>query len=235
MAAVLPGQPVYAALLATFFQYGVALHDLEIERIAAGEATLGEKREMAQEIWQKVRGQWLKDYVLFPALAGPSSPLVLAGNATANLIRNLWTFMIIFCGHFPDGTQEFTEEETENETRGQWYFRQLLGSANLTGGKLFHVMSGQPQPPDRAPPVPRHPGAPLRGDLGGGARDLRALRDSVQLRPADQAVRQRRPQDRAAWRCRTASVARAATRTPRSPPSPTSGLSRRRPKRPILG
>ncbi len=50
--------------------------------------------------------------------------------------------MIIFCGHFPDGTQEFTEEETENETRGQWYFRQLLGSANLTGGKLFHIMSG---------------------------------------------------------------------------------------------
>jgi fatty acid desaturase len=136
------GNPVYAALLATFFQYGVAMHDLEIERIAAGDATLGEKREMAQEIWQKVRGQWLKDYVLFPALSGPSFPLVLAGNATANLTRNLWSFMIIFCGHFPDGTQEFTEEETENETRGQWYFRQLLGSANLTGGKLFHLMSG---------------------------------------------------------------------------------------------
>ena len=136
------GNPVYALLLMLFFEWGVAMHDLEIERIAAGEATLGEKREMAQEIWQKVRGQWLKDYVLFPALSGPSFPLVLAGNATANLTRNLWSFMIIFCGHFPDGTQEFTEEETENETRGQWYFRQLLGSANLTGGKLFHLMSG---------------------------------------------------------------------------------------------
>jgi NADPH-dependent stearoyl-CoA 9-desaturase len=136
------GNPVYATLLAAFFQYGVALHDLETERIAAGEATLGEKREMAAEIWQKVRGQWLKDYVLFPALSGPSFPFVLAGNATANLTRNLWSFMIIFCGHFPDGTQEFTEEETENETRGQWYFRQLLGSANLIGGKLFHVTSG---------------------------------------------------------------------------------------------
>jgi fatty acid desaturase len=136
------GNPVYATLLAMFFQYGVALHDLETERIAAGETSLGEKREMAQEIWQKVRGQWLKDYVLFPALSGPSFPFVLAGNATANLTRNLWSFMIIFCGHFPDGTQEFTEEETENETRGRWYFRQLLGSANLTGGKLFHLMSG---------------------------------------------------------------------------------------------
>ena len=50
--------------------------------------------------------------------------------------------MIIFCGHFPDGTQEFTVEETQNESRGMWYFRQILGSANLTGGKLFHLLSG---------------------------------------------------------------------------------------------
>jgi fatty acid desaturase len=49
---------------------------------------------------------------------------------------------IIFCGHFPDGTQQFTEEQAENETRGEWYYRQLLGSANLTGGKLFHILAG---------------------------------------------------------------------------------------------
>ena len=36
----------------------------------------------------------------------------------------------------------FSEEETQNESRGAWYRRQLLGSANITGGKLFHVMSG---------------------------------------------------------------------------------------------
>jgi fatty acid desaturase len=57
-------------------------------------------------------------------------------------MRNLWSFTIIFCGHFPDGTQEFSEEETKDETRGQWYHRQLLGSANLEGGKLFHILSG---------------------------------------------------------------------------------------------
>ena len=136
------GNPLYAALLATFFQYGVALHDLETERIVAGETSWREKREMLGDIWRKVRGQTLKDYVLFPVLSGPSLPLVLAGNATANLARNLWSFTIIFCGHFPDGTHEFTEEEEANETRGQWYYRQLLGSANLTGGKLFHILSG---------------------------------------------------------------------------------------------
>jgi NADPH-dependent stearoyl-CoA 9-desaturase len=136
------GNPLYAALLAAFFQYGVALHDLETEQIAAGKVRLADKRGMLKDIWGKVRGQTLKDYVLFPLLSGPSFPLVLAGNATANLTRNLWAFTIIFCGHFPDGTHEFSEQQAENETRGEWYYRQLLGSANLTGGKLFHVMAG---------------------------------------------------------------------------------------------
>jgi NADPH-dependent stearoyl-CoA 9-desaturase len=136
------GNPLYAVLLAIFFQYGVALHDLELERLSTGKASLGEKRDMIRSIWGKVRKQTLKDYLLFPILTGPSAPLTVAGNATANLTRNLWAFTIIFCGHFPDGTQEFTEEETADETRGEWYHRQLLGSANLTGGKLFHVLSG---------------------------------------------------------------------------------------------
>jgi fatty acid desaturase len=136
------GNPLYAALLAIFFQYGVAIHDLELERVGTGRAGLGEKRDMIRSIWGKVRQQTLKDYVLFPLLTGPSAPLTVAGNATANLTRNVWAFTIIFCGHFPEGTQEFTEEETADETRGQWYHRQLLGSANLTGGKLFHVLAG---------------------------------------------------------------------------------------------
>jgi fatty acid desaturase len=88
--------------------------------------------------------QWqaLKDYVAFPLLAGPFAPWVFAGNLSANLIRNIWSFMIIFCGHFPEDVQEFSIEETKAETRGMWYFRQVLGSANLTGGKLFHILSG---------------------------------------------------------------------------------------------
>ena len=136
------GNLLWAGLLATFFQYGVALHDLETERIAAGETTLKEKLPLLKEIGRKVGRQSAKDYVLFPLLAGPGAPFTFAGNMTANLARNLWSYAIIFCGHFPDGVEEFTEEECENETRGEWYYRQLLGSANLTGGKLFHIMSG---------------------------------------------------------------------------------------------
>ena len=136
------GNPLWAALLATFFEYGVALHDLEVERIAEGEVSLADKRELLKGIAAKVRGQALKDYVLFPALSGPLFVFPLAGNATANVVRNLWAFTIIFCGHFPEGTHEFSEAEAANETRGQWYHRQLLGSANLSGGRLFHILAG---------------------------------------------------------------------------------------------
>ena len=38
--------------------------------------------------------------------------------------------------------EEFSEEEVEDETRGGWYVRQMLGSANLTGSRLFHILSG---------------------------------------------------------------------------------------------
>ena len=136
------GNPAYAFLLMVLFQYGVAVHELESERIRAGEISLADKRAVLQEIWAKARRQLAKDYVAFPLLAGPMAPFVFTGNLSANLIRNIWSFAIIFCGHFPDGTSEFTVEETHNESRGQWYFRQILGSANLTGGRLFHVLSG---------------------------------------------------------------------------------------------
>jgi linoleoyl-CoA desaturase len=136
------GNPVYAFLLMTFFQYGVALHDLESENLITGKRKMSENKELWAGIWRKVGKQTLKDYVLFPALTGPQFLTTLSANATANLVRNLWAYSIIFCGHFPSGVATFTEEETENESRGAWYVRQMMGSANITGSKLFHVMSG---------------------------------------------------------------------------------------------
>ncbi len=66
----------------------------------------------------------------------------LTANVLANIIRNVWSYGIIFCGHFPDQTYTFTQEEVAGETRGGWYVRQLTGAANIDGGPLFHVMSG---------------------------------------------------------------------------------------------
>ena len=136
------GNPVWAFLLMMFFQYGVALHDLEVDQILAGKRTHAQNKPLLRGIWRKTGRQTLKDYVLFPLLSGPLFASTLTANATANLVRNLWAYSIIFCGHFPAGVATFTEEECEDETRGHWYVRQMLGSANITGGKLFHILTG---------------------------------------------------------------------------------------------
>jgi NADPH-dependent stearoyl-CoA 9-desaturase len=141
------GNPVYAFLLMIFFEWGVAMHDLEVENIVKGTRTMEDNKELHAGIMRKVRRQALKDYLLFPALTGPLFPLTFVGNATANLVRNIWAFNIIFCGHFPAGAETFSQEECADgpdgrETRGHWYYRQVLGSANISGGKLFHLMSG---------------------------------------------------------------------------------------------
>ncbi|QCW51468.1 acyl-CoA desaturase [Nocardioides dongxiaopingii] len=136
------GQPVYNALLASLFQWGVALHDLDIERIRKMEKDPKEMKRQLRQIVRKGRNQILKDYVVYPALSGPRWRQTLAANATANVTRNLWSYVIIFCGHFPDGALHFTEDEIEDETRAEWYLRQILGAANFKGGPLLHILSG---------------------------------------------------------------------------------------------
>ena len=134
--------PLYAAALATLFQYGVMLHGVEVEKITRGDKDRADLISQLREVGRKFSGQSLKDYVLFPLLTGPSAPFTFGANLTANFVRNVWAFTIIFCGHFPDGVATFNEEEAEGETRGQWYLRQMLGSANIEGSQIFDVMSG---------------------------------------------------------------------------------------------
>src|SRR6185369_2981852 len=136
------GNPVYNFLLGTLFEWGVAAHGLETTKYRKGEKSLAEVKKDLRIIGKKVGKQVGKDYVVFPALAGPNWKHTLRANAVANLIRNYWSYMVIFCGHFPDGAEKFTREEFEAETRAEWYLRQMLGSANFHAGPLMAFMSG---------------------------------------------------------------------------------------------
>jgi linoleoyl-CoA desaturase len=135
-------QPLAYALLATLFEYGIAFYDVDVFGIALGRTTKQSAREKLKETGRKIRRQVVKDYVLFPALTGPAFVSTLTANVAANLIRNVWTNAVIFCGHFPDGAEKFTMDEFENETKAEWYLRQMLGSANFRGGKLMTFMTG---------------------------------------------------------------------------------------------
>ena len=169
-------QPLYNLLLMGFFEWGVAMHDLNFEAIRKGEKPKAKALAELRAIGLKARRQAVKDYIAFPllsaaasvgsaaALSGrrstarvgrearlaPSSrraaartlKVTLTANFTSNIVRNVWAHSIIFCGHFPDQTYTFSEQEVAEETRGAWYVRQLLGSANIEGGQLFHFVSG---------------------------------------------------------------------------------------------
>jgi fatty acid desaturase len=195
-------QPLYNLLLMGFFEWGVALHDLNFDAIHSGEKSKEQLVEELKAIGVKARRQAVKDYIAFPLLSaaiagtvgaatarataaraattpvgeGPTASVIararasrdpratpttsaaairgaseaagrafkstLAANFTANIVRNVWAYSIIFCGHFPDQTYTFSQAEVANETRGSWYVRQLLGSANIDGGPLFHFVAG---------------------------------------------------------------------------------------------
>jgi linoleoyl-CoA desaturase len=135
-------QPLYNVLLMLLFEYGVAVHDLDFEKIRKGEKSKKQALDELKAIGQKIRRQVLKDYVAYPALSGKHYKKTMKANAVANIVRNVWSHAIIFCGHFPDQTYMFTEDEVRDESRGAWYVRQLIGAANIDGGPLFHVMAG---------------------------------------------------------------------------------------------
>src|SRR4029077_2034389 len=142
-------QPLYNLVLMAFFEWGVALHDLNAEAIRSGEKSKRQALAELKAIGGQARRQILKDYLAFPALSALVSGRrtfrsTLAANFTANIVRNVWSHSIIFCGHFPDQTYTFSLDEVdlEDEEKGRWYVRQLLGAANIDGGTVFHVMSG---------------------------------------------------------------------------------------------
>jgi hypothetical protein len=76
-----------------------------------GKQSVAQLGARARPFLAKVARQLAKDYAFFPALAPWNAPRVLAGNLLANTARNVRTFSIIFCGHFPAGVRFYREEE----------------------------------------------------------------------------------------------------------------------------
>jgi len=135
-------QPLTNLVNACFFEYGIALYDLEIGRYLKGRVGKDDFRSKAKKVLAKIRRQASRDYVLHPLLSGPSALTTVGANLAANLVRNLWTHSVIMCGHFPEGVQTYAKTSIEGETRAQWYLRQMLGSANISGSPAMHFMTG---------------------------------------------------------------------------------------------
>ncbi|MEX0425999.1 fatty acid desaturase [Nocardioides sp. DS6] len=138
-------QPLKNFVNMCIFEYGIAMYDVELGKYLKmpKERRPARFHEELKRTLQKIRKQATKDYVVHPLLSGPSFLTTFAANVTANFVRNVWSHAVIMCGHFPEGVETFELAAIpEKETRGEWYLRQMLGSANISGSKLMHIMTG---------------------------------------------------------------------------------------------
>ena len=120
------------------------MYDLELgDHLREKRGITPEFKTRLRRTLRKVRRQATKDYVVHPALSGPSWRSTLTANLTANLVRNVWSHSVIMCGHFPEGVETFEHDAIDpDETRGEWYLRQMLGSANISGPPTLHLLTG---------------------------------------------------------------------------------------------
>src|SRR4029453_19322396 len=127
-------QPFYNLVLAAFFEWGVATHDLDFEAIKKGEKS---KAQIRREVKGMLRKEIVKDYLAWPLISAladaalragiqaarrpsrreravrrlrrrpaPASTIrdaavstfrsTLAADFTANVVRNVWAYAIIF-------------------------------------------------------------------------------------------------------------------------------------------
>jgi NADPH-dependent stearoyl-CoA 9-desaturase len=140
------GNVLFNIILAVGFEWGIGLQRMEFGKILKGGADRETALRQVREFSAKAGRQVVKDYVALPALTSLSPVATyrstLKANVVANVIRNVWTYAVIFCGHFPDGAEKFTEADMVDESRSHWYLRQMLGSANFDAGPVLRFMSG---------------------------------------------------------------------------------------------
>ena len=121
-----------------------AVHGVVGPALAERRAGRSEKiKRRASHLWRRAKRQPADSRVAHAlGAAREAYRATVWADVAANIVRNVWAHSIIFCGHFPDQTYTFSQEEVQDETKGGWYVRQLIGAANIDGSPLFHVVSG---------------------------------------------------------------------------------------------
>jgi fatty acid desaturase len=102
--------------------------------------------------WDSVRAAWeralgkyvpyyLKEYVLFPACAGPLFWKVMLGNWLAETARNIYMAATIFCGHVGDEVKSWPAG-TRAHGRGEWYAMQVEASNDYEVSLPVSILCG---------------------------------------------------------------------------------------------
>jgi linoleoyl-CoA desaturase len=127
--------PFMLAVLAPNFGVLMNLHFTGLNDVYFGNGRAEELDILPDRSWKSVKEaharafrKWvpyyLKNYGLFPLLAGPMFWKVLLGNWMAETMRDLYSAATIYCGHVGEDVASY-EEGTRAHGRGEWYAMQV--------------------------------------------------------------------------------------------------------------
>ncbi len=137
---VLLSFPIFTLAMAAHSAGITALYFAENES-APGDSSMAAQRAAWTRLLRKVGPHYFKELCLFPLLAGPRFPRVLAGNILSEIARDVYTASTIYCGHvgadvksFPSGTRPTSrghrcqmQIEASNDFRVSWVVSVLCG------------------------------------------------------------------------------------------------------------
>jgi linoleoyl-CoA desaturase len=82
-----------------------------------------------------------KEYVLFPALAGPFFWKVMLGNYLSSLMTSIFTAAVNYCGHVGERVHDFGPD-TKAHSRGEWYKMQIESTNNFEVSRPLSILCG---------------------------------------------------------------------------------------------
>lgn len=135
-------QPPAVLASALFFDLAVAAHNSGLGEWRAGNRSVSALRKDIRATARKTSLIYLREFLLFPLLAGPWFPLVLAANLAAHFLRNIWAWAVILCNHCPSGVRQYERQQANQESRDDFMRRQIEASANFSGPRWLHLLSG---------------------------------------------------------------------------------------------
>ena len=133
-------QVPFLLLESSHFMFGMNLHFTGVIDAMAGNGRPEEFDFLEERTPATIRTAWTKalrkyvpyyakEYVMYPALAGPFFGKVLLGNWLASTVRDYYTAATIYCGHVGEDVATYGDG-TKAHGRGEWYKMQIEAANN---------------------------------------------------------------------------------------------------------
>lgn len=139
-------QPFSNAISFLYFAATINTHVTGLVDLYPGRAsvpiakrTWKEAKEAHRAAFGKFARYYAREFVFFPALAGPFFLKVLLGNAASEVLRDLYAAATIYCGHV--GATEYPPG-THAKGRAQWYVMQVEGSRDFEVTGIVALLCG---------------------------------------------------------------------------------------------